>query len=200
MKTVCIAALLVLILGGVGRAEPKGAKATVAVVPKSDEFTKLRMEVAARADFNPYWDVDDEREAVMAAVNEGDLAKVIALSKPWLERMPVDADVQLIRAQALKKTGDIAGAMHHFHCYYGLLDSIAASGDGKSVKTGYKVISVAEEYDLLDEMRAKVLEQTLETPTCDRMHVKLADGTETDVFFDVSISMGATVKMIKEKR
>ena len=194
MKTACIAILLALTFASIGlAATPTPA---VPALPTGDEFTALRMAFAAQPDFSPFWTADPEREAILASIKQKDYPKTLALSKPWLAKVPVDADIHLARAQACKRTGDTAGSMYHFHFFYGLLHSIAASGDGKSAKTAFKVISVSEEYYLLDEIRAQLIDQSLVTP-CDLMHVKLADGTEATLYFDVSISLAATARQFK---
>ncbi|RYZ71439.1 MAG: DUF4919 domain-containing protein [Proteobacteria bacterium] len=168
-------------------------------LPSGAEFTKIRMAFAAKPDFSPMWKVDDERDVLLEAYKAKDYKKVSELSKPWLEKVPVDADAHLIRAQALKKLGDLAGFSYHFHCFYGLIHSIASSGDGKSPETAFKVISVAEEYYLLDEIGARLIEQNLQHPH-DVMRVRLRDGTETTLYFDVSISFEATARELQPKK
>ena len=178
-------------------AEPKPA--AIPQLPSGDEFTKLRTAFAASDGFHPMWGVDDGRDAIMEAVKAKDDAKIVELSKPWLEKVPVDADVHYARAQALKRLGDWAGASYHWHCFYGLIHSIASSGDGKTPKTAFKVISVAEEYYLLDEIRAEIIEQTL-VDSCDKMRVKLRDGTEVTMYFDVSIPSAFTARLFKPQK
>lgn len=170
------------------QAEPKPQGAPK--LPSGEEFTELRMAFAAQPDFHPMWSRDEAREAIMTAAKAKDRAKIIELSKAWLEKVPVDADVHFLRAQALKAAGDWAGFTYHWHCFYGLIHSIASSGDGRTAKTAFKVISVSEEYYFLDEIGAELIEQTLEHP-CDKMKVKLRDGTETTFYFDISISFAA---------
>lgn len=169
------------------------------MLPSGEAFTALRMSYASRPDFNPIWKVDEARDAIMEAVKAKDYATIIKLSKPWLDKVPVDADIHFVRAQALKRMGDWAGFSYHFHCFYGLICSIASSGDGKTPKTALKVISVAEEYYFLDEIGAQLIDQALEHP-CDRMHVKLHDGTEVTLYFDVSIGFEATSRLLHPKK
>jgi hypothetical protein len=168
-------------------------------LPSGADFTKFRMAFASRPDFNPMWKVDDQRDALIEAYKAKDHKKVSELSKPWLEKVPVDADAHFIRAQALKKLGDWAGFSYHWHCFYGLIHSIASSGDGKTPKTAFKVISVAEEYYLLDEIGAELITQSLQHP-CDVMQVRFRDGTETSLYFDVSISFEATARQLHPKK
>ncbi|MCF7790118.1 MAG: DUF4919 domain-containing protein [Prosthecobacter sp.] len=192
MKTARIAALLLLTLATFSHAEPKAAP-KVPAFPGEDNYTALRMAFAAQPDFSPYWSIDPDRSAVMDAVRNKDFPKAVALAKTWLEKVPVDAEVHYLCGHFLKKTGDIPGSMHHFHCFYGLMRSITSTGDGKTLKTAWKVISVSEEYALLNEIDAELIDQSL-VDNCDKMHVKLPNGTETDFYFDVSISLAATTR------
>lgn len=194
MKSARIVALLVLTLVSISHSEtpvPKVPK--VPGFPSADDYTALRMAYAAQPDFNSYWNMDDERHAVMEAIRSKDFPKATALAKTWLEKVPVDAEVHYLRAHFLKKAGDIASSMHHFHCFYGLMRSITSTGDGKSPATAWKVISVSEEYALLNEIDAELIDQSL-VNSCDKMHIKLPNGTETDLYFDVTISLAATAR------
>src|SRR6187397_1888798 len=137
------------------------AKAADKTWPEPDMafFTKLRMEYAKEPDFNPMWKMDDARDAILAAYKGKDYPKVIELSKGWLAKCPVDADIHYIRSEALAVQGDIAHYAHHLYYYYGLIQSISSSGDGTSPKTAFKVISVAEEYYLLRDFQAELVTQ-----------------------------------------
>lgn len=199
MKNARLASLLVLLfvstLAGISLGCAEEAKAVagpkIPPFPGADAYTALRMAYAAQPGFSSYWNVEPERQAIFTAIRSKDFPKAIALSKPWLEKVPVDAEVHYLRGHFLKKAGDIPGSMHHFHCFYGLMRSITSTGDGKSPKTAWKVISVSEEYALLNEFDAELIDQSL-ADSCDKMHVRLPDGTETDYYFDVSISLAGT--------
>ena len=168
-------------------------------LPSGADFTQLRMDYAAQPDFCPQWKVDDQREAIVEAYKAKDNKKVVELSKSWIEKVPVDADIHFMRAQALKKVGDLEGFSYHWYCFYGLIHSIASSGDGKTPETAFKVISVSEEYYLLNEIGAEVIEQSLDYP-CDVMKVLLRDGTEATFYFNVSIPMKATSRQLNPEK
>ena len=178
-----------------GADAPKARVPAVPGFPGADEFTAMRMAFAAQPGYSPFWKMDEERAEVMKAARAKDYKKAVELAKAWLVKVPVDAEMHYLRGHFLKKTGDVAGSMYHFHCFYGLMRSITASGDGKSAKTAWKVISVAEEYALLNELDAQVVEQSLENG-CDKLLVKMPDGTERTFFFDVSLSLAATAKVL----
>ena len=178
---------------GSARAEPPltGRPA----LPQGEEFTKLRMAYAKQENFDPMWKMDPKREELAKAYREKDFTKFATLSKAWLEQVPVDAEIHYVRAQALTNLGEWSGAAYHWHCFYGLIHSIAASGDGKTPETAFKVISVSEEYSLLGEIGAELIQQALKPP-CDEMRVKLREGTETTLYFDVSISFNAMQRQL----
>lgn len=197
MKTARLSVLLLLTIICHTQAQTPAPAAApkVPAFPTAGDYTALRMAFAAQPGFNPFWNMDTERSAIFTAIRSKDFPKAIALARPWLEKVPVDAEVHYLCGHFLKKTGDIPGSMQHFHCFYGLMRSITSTGDGKSAKTAWKVISVSEEYALLNEIDAELIDQSL-IDDCDKMHVKLPNGTETDFYFDVSISLGATARQL----
>ncbi len=70
----------------------------------------------------------------------------------------------------------------------GLFQSIISSGDGRTCATGWKVIQVAEEYFILNILKAKKESQSLITEggLCDQLDVVMEDGTKRTFYFDVS--------------
>jgi len=166
------------------------------VIPQPDVsfFTKLRMDYSQRKDFSPAWKFEDDREAVIAAYQAKDYKKVFELSERWLAKCPVDADVHTVRSAAATALGDIKSYVHHLYFAYGLMQSVTQSGDGLTPKTAFKVISVAEEYSVLREFGAEVIEQSLTDGPCDRMKCKFPGGKEVTLYFDVSIPIKAEQK------
>jgi hypothetical protein len=78
--------------------------------------------------------------------------------------------------------------------YYGLLRIIYFSGDGESVETAFKVITVSDEYEILSELGLKSTGQAL-IGTCDRLSIeKNSQDVEKGkkkikkLFFDVSLA------------
>jgi hypothetical protein len=159
--------------------------------PDVSFFTKLRMDYSKRKDFSPMWKINGEREAVVAAYKEKDYKRAFELAGQWLAKCPVDADIHTLRSASATPLGDIKSYIYHMHFAYGLMQSVTASGDGRTPKTAFKVISVAEEYSVLREFGAQVTKQALVDGPCDKMDCKFPDGTEVTLYFDVSIPMRA---------
>jgi hypothetical protein len=161
-------------------------------------YTKLRLDYAARKGFSPDWTIEEARKAITTAYQNGDTEKTISLGQKWLEKVPVDAEIYLMIAMCMKEKGDLRGYCQYIAPFYGLLQSITASGDGKSQETAFKVISVSEEYYLLHEIGAKVKQQSL-VGHCDKMEVERRGGKEYTFYFDVSISLEATARALNVK-
>ena len=74
--------------------------------------------------------------------------------------------------------------------FRGLIDSIRSSGDGKSPAKAWVVISVAEEYAVLQALGFKPSGQSLlhqNGHSFDVMKAKSDDGTEQTFYFNVDI-------------
>ena len=107
------------------------------------------------------------------------------------EKCPVDADIHTLCSAAATSLGDIKSYVHHLYFAYGLMESVMQSGDGLTPKTGFKVISVAEEYSVLREFGAEVAGQSLMDGTIDKMDCKFPNGKAVTVYFDASIPIKA---------
>ena len=73
----------------------------------------------------------------------------------------------------------------------GLLDAVFRSGDGRSVRTAFRVLSVADEYVVMQALGVEsVLSQSLVEEHYDRIEISGATGYEGDeIYFDVSLPM-----------
>ncbi|MGC4016190.1 MAG: DUF4919 domain-containing protein [Luteolibacter sp.] len=162
-------------------------------------FTKLRLDYAKRPDFAGDWTTDEKRDAVFDAFKENDYKKAFELSGKWLERCPVDAEAHLLRAAAARRLGDLKTYMYHSYFSSGLMQSVIASGDGKTPKTGFKVIAVAEEYAILRDFGADLSSQSLVDGPCDKMVCKLPGGKEGTIYFDVALAMEAEQRGLEKK-
>jgi hypothetical protein len=158
-----------------------------------DYFNKLRFDFAARKDYAPDWSVDPARHAVYDAFRKNRPDDVIRLGQVWLAKNPVDAEAYMLVAICQKQTGDVAGYVRSISWFYGLLRSITSGGDGRAPETAFKVIAVPEEYFLIRDLGAKVVQQAL-VDHYDKMDLQTDDGRKFTLYFDVSISLDATAR------
>lgn len=123
---------------------------------------------------------------------------VLSLSDAWLKRLPIDADIHLMVAMCYKEKGDLPSMCKQLSVFYGLLNSIASDGDGLSEKTAFKVVSLDEEYSLIQEIGGKVKSQKL-VGIIDRLEVERRGGKTVTVYFDVSAHLKALAKSLESK-
>lgn len=153
------------------------------------DYTALRNAYAASPKYKPYGgDIDDPRQAMIAAFNKSDCAKAIAEGDKILAVSYVDITTHLVLGRCYEQTNSAAKAEFHRAVAHGLMDSIMASGDGKTTKTAFIVITVTEEYDVLRASRLTLKLQSLvqaDGHSYDSMQVKTESGTDTTVYFQI---------------
>jgi hypothetical protein len=160
-------------------------------------FTKLRFDTAQKPGYMSIWKSNPDREKIQDAYRSGDTGKVLSLADAWLKRLPIDADVHLMVAMCYKEKGDLAAMCRHLNVFYGLLGSVTSSGDGLTEQTAFKVVSVDEEYSLIQEIGGKVKKQKLHGYV-DILAVDRG-GKALTLYFDVSAHLKALTKSLETK-
>jgi hypothetical protein len=160
-------------------------------------FTARRLAYSQRSDFDPAWELDPRRKALVTAANAGDAEKVIELSEEWLEICPVDAEAHLIVSAALDSVGRKREALRHGYAFHGLVLSILDSGTGESKDDAMKVISTHEEYYVMRVLGAEPPMMQSYADGYDTIAVRL-NGRKQNLYFDVSIPFHVDSKLFRE--
>jgi hypothetical protein len=119
----------------------------------SIDFKALRFAFAEKVGTNPV-DMKSETDMVKA-LNDKNFKEAAKISESIQKMAYVDMNSHVIAAMAYKGLGDMKKSKFHEAVYIGLVNSILNGGDGNSTKTAYEVISVAEEYVLLNALELK---------------------------------------------
>lgn len=114
---------------------------------------------------------DDEYKKAVEAYNAKKYKAAIAAGEKALAEGYIGMDAHLLVALAYRESGNNEKSAFHEAVYLGLVNSVLTGADGKSAKTAYVVIHVAEEYALLRALQMKRGSQALRT----------ADGHKFDV-------------------
>jgi hypothetical protein len=114
-----------------------------------DDFTKLRTEYGDREDFAVLCEQNRPARQLVEAFNASRWTEALALSLAWTKQCPVDIDARMVSAVSLQQLGREPESAEQKRWYNGLVDSVLASGDGKTPETAFVVISVSEEYAML---------------------------------------------------
>jgi hypothetical protein len=192
------ALVTLLLLGVLGLNAHGGVGPDLSAGANTKYFTKLRFDTAQTPGFTPIWKADPDREKIQTAYHAGEIDSVLRLSDAWLKRLPIDADIHLMVAMCYKEKGDLPSMCRHLNVFYGLLGSISSGGDGLTKQTAFKVVSLDEEYSLIQEIGGKVNSQKL-LGNIDRLEVERRGGKTLTLYFDVSVELRALAKSLKAK-
>lgn len=164
--TLCLACLT-----GIHAQKPDPAKddAFATMVTKlkagdtSIDFKALRMSsVDSKAEDAGQPDRDEYQKAV-DAYNSKKYKAAISAGEKALQQGYLGIDAHMLIAVAYRESGNNEKFDFHKAVYLGLVNSILAGADGKSAKTAYVVIDVAEEYALLRALGLNRGDQALRT-------------------------------------
>ena len=156
-------------------------------VPKPSEpgdFARLRTEYGDRKDFSDLCERERPLNHLAELIAQQRWDEILVVSQPWLQKCPVDIDAHLATAIALKELGSPLESQHHVRWFRGLVDSILASGDGRTAQTAFVVISVPEEYSLLRALRMRPTGQSLEPGWIDRLSFVSDKGATGVMYFN----------------
>lgn len=159
------------------------------------DFDALRAELGAKPEFNALCEARRPLRELARAFQKKRWQEVVTTSAPWLAQCPVDTYVHMLRAVALLESGREEEARDHRLWAQGLLESVLATGDGKTPSTAYKVISVFEEYGVLAMLGYEPKGQALTSDRVDAMTVE-REGESTVIYFDPSPSFARMLRML----
>jgi hypothetical protein len=108
------------------------------------DFTVLRLAYADGSSYRPSVQCG-ERQAMFQALHERRYRDALLSAEEMLVRCPLDLDAHLVAGLSAGELGTPGRADYHRRIVDGLIRSILASGDGKSLRSAMTVIDVQEE-------------------------------------------------------
>ncbi|MGH2566558.1 MAG: DUF4919 domain-containing protein [Ginsengibacter sp.] len=142
---------------------------------------------------------DDLRKQVYEAIKSKDYKKVLELTKGMLSIDYTSMFAHKFLNQTYKVLGDTVNSAKYHDIEFGLINSIAKSGDGKTCETGWHVTQVEEEYFILNIMEADFQSQSLISSSknsCDKMGVKTKEGEVKTYYFEINKVMEMERKIL----
>lgn len=114
--------------------------------PARADYTALRMAYAASPHYDPYsLEIHNTISDMWQAFGSGDCKMALEKSVEILRANYTFLSAHAIRGACLKKAGDSAGAAHEMAVGRGLAVSVLKSGDGRTPKTAFIVVTLDEE-------------------------------------------------------
>lgn len=114
------------------------------------DFLALRLAYTRTPEYKPYGADESAKDAAFAALQKKDFAEAVRSAQTVLEKNYVDLDAHLMCRIAYREMGNSERYNFHSAVLKGLVGSLYASGDGTTPETAIVVISVPEEYFLLN--------------------------------------------------
>jgi tetratricopeptide (TPR) repeat protein len=183
---------------------PSTQKQAVSSTAASAEYLKLRLDYSKSPEYNPYnIEVHDIMEECYKLMDEGKSKEAIEKAKIGLQKDKYNIQLLIVLASAYRKVGDIENADKYRKLWVGLMNSILTSGDGKSAKSAFAVISVDEEYAALEVLQLIRISQryvVIDGANFDILEVKKekTDG-KFDLYFNINIPFNWLSKSVSSK-
>ncbi len=161
--------------------------------PDSVDYTPIRHAYIKTSFCTPTIGDAGMLSAMRKAYSEGRYDDAILYGEKIVKGHFVNSRAHMTLDMAYEKIGEQEKASFYYLIAYGLIQSILASGDGKSPKTAYQVIAVSEEYVITDVLGYKVKKQSLldhEGSSYDMLDVtNVKTEEETTIYFNIDIPM-----------
>lgn len=119
-------------------------------------------------------------------ITEKDIPAGIKLFREALEENPLDLRAMNYIAYMYHLAQDENTAKKISNNFHGLLGAILTSGDGMKCSTGFHVISVTDEYVLMNRFQMEVNSQSLTTEKCDYIEFEKDKYKIPGLYFNIS--------------
>lgn len=167
--------------------------ARASVFDPSADFTKLRMNYAKTLGYNPYEGNSDLETWMLDAFRKKQYQNAVSYGEVILGKNYLDIQVHKVCEVSYLRLKDFQKSNFHSFFVKGLINSILNSGDGKTPATAYHVISVKEEYAILDFIGCKSIGHRLieiDTHSYDKLAVIWIKTNKPDtLYFNVDIPL-----------
>ena len=125
---------------------------------------------------------------INAAYANGGLDTLVTLLENHLASNPLDLEGIIVRYSMAMMANDSVNAYKYGYMYAQLVYAIGITGDGNSEYTAFHVVTVADEYTLMNlQMEVQPEMQTLTSTMCDMFDVTTKSGRKTRIYFDVQL-------------
>lgn len=142
--------------------------------------------------YNPYGTGEDE-EKFIQLFRQKNIQEAIPFGQKALIDNPVNLNILYKMLICFHNMGDKTTARKYANLYYGLLEEIYKSGDGRKIESAYVVIKVSDEYQILNDLELESTGQALLKGETDRLTIntkgqKKVKGRKkiSELYFNVS--------------
>ena len=168
-----------------------------------DEFFMLYFGFSHDIAYSPYGNNTSE---IMDLWNNNDYDKFVTEAEAFLAKDPTHFGLYWNLSSIYAMNGNKEKQFENLFKYYGFLEGIVASGNGKNVDSAYIVIKISDEYEILNNFGYLFKSQSLITEkqnSYDLMVCEDSFGEDTKVYFNIDkafSTLDATFKSKKSKK
>ena len=143
------------------------------------------------------------RQAMVEAFDKKDYAKAAELVEVVLDYEYVNRGLHLAAADAYSHLENTKKAEEHKAIAEKLLEALLTTGDGKTAKTAYRVLSIREEYFIMQQLGYKPHSQALLEDNKRMFDVltgtDLTTKKEVSIYFDITSFFGGCSRLSRPK-
>lgn len=152
--------------------------------PSDYDFTALRRAYARSSKHRPYTGAELASDAMLKALNQGRHRAALATARRILAENYTSLNAHYAAEIAFRRQGEVERARFHGWVLDGLMQSVAASGDGRNPETAFVVTGPHEMRAFLGIQGLEIRGQgTVERPGGQEFHrVKVRDSRSNRVF------------------
>jgi hypothetical protein len=163
------------------------------------DYKSLRMAFAETEEYSYSGPDKAEREKYFKPFNDKKYKEALKQAEKFLEKNYVDANAHYVVYNSAKELKDDKKAEFHKTVLLGLLNSIKSGNDGLSEKTPFYVITIDEEYTLLNFLGYQRGGQALRHSEGHTFDVLTATNSKTGekvtLFFNIDVVWAAEMKI-----
>ena len=159
----------------------------------SVDFLEFRLSFAQTRHYKPYRDdLRNTQNEMRKAFGSGDHTSAVSKAEKILKKEFINVEAHVMCASAYDSLGDSTKARFHDFVSDGLLQSIFASGDGRSEESAYLVVLIDEEYAVMNVLGYKVNVQSLREGQGEIFYdvfevVDPATDEEKEIYFNIDL-------------
>jgi len=150
-----------------------------------DEYRMLYFGFVFNENYSVF--MDDKSAEIQTQIDSGNYAEANRLCDSILAKVPILLRVNYLKGYCLYSQNKNDSLIQKYgNRYYSLIEAIISTGDGKECKSGYKVIFIADEYEIIykyldiEEFKGQYLSRP-----CDILEVKPSKKFKSKmVYFD----------------
>lgn len=155
--------------------------------PDQADFAALRRDYVESAVYRPLKHIP-QTKLMQITDNAADFHEVIQTCRSLIDAVPLDLEAWRVLALAYEQVGDTDNATRAHRFTEGLLDSILATGNGKSLETAFHLVAENEAWTVMRVfgIRAKGQERLRQDGRVYDIFEGALDDRTVKIYFDVT--------------